>query len=128
MTNRTASLTSLSANAMVPSTATTYFVHLGRVVPTPQLGLEETRRVSDEDLQEFIRFHVVPRFKSFTVTHNQGYWKGSPEDTTTLTVVSEQYFDAIDIHKIAKEYCQRFSQEAVFINSVASYPNLVVHD
>jgi hypothetical protein len=113
---------------MLPTTATTYQVYLGRNVPTPQLGHEATCRVSDDMFDRFIRDNVVPRFQSFSVTNSSGYWKGEREDVSIITIISEHYFDAIDVHKIAKEYCQQFDQEAVFINSLSSFPSLITHD
>ena len=113
---------------MVSSTATTYQIYLGRVIPTPQFGHEETRRVTDKLFNKFVKQNIVPRFKSFSITQSIGYWNGDPEDISIVTVTSEQYFDAIDVHKIAKEYCEQFDQEAVFINSLSSFPSLVLHD
>jgi hypothetical protein len=113
---------------MLSTTATTYQIYLGRVIPTPQLGHEETRKVTDKLFNKFVKQNVVPRFKSFSITQSTGYWNGDPEDVSIITVISEHYLDAIDVHKIAKEYCEQFDQEAVFINSLSSFPSLVLHD
>ncbi len=128
MTNPIASPTSSFVDSMLSTTATTYQIYLGRNVPTPQLGHEETRRVTDKLFNKFVKQNIVPRFKSFSITQNTGYWNGDPEDVSIITVISEHYFDAIDVHKIAKEYCQQFDQEAVFINSLSCFPSLVLHD
>ena len=112
---------------MVPTTATTYQLFLGRKVDTPQFGPDEYVIISDEEFQEFVRFNIASRFKSFSIVDGISYWKGESELVSIVTIVSEQYWDAIDINKIAKEYGQRFKQEAVFINSLASFPNLVTH-
>ena len=128
MTNPTVFRTSSFANSMLPTTATTYLVYFGRNIPTPQLGHEATCRITDEQFNKFIRDNVVPRFQSFSITDGIGYWKGERESVSIVTIISEHYFDAIDVHRIAKEYCQQFDQEAVFINSLSSFPSLITHD
>jgi hypothetical protein len=128
MKSHTAFLTSLFVDLMASSTATAYQIYLGRDIPTPQLGHEETRRVSDKLFNKFVKQNIVPRFKSFSINQGVGYWNGDPEDVSIITVISEHYFDAIDVHKIAKEYCKQFNQEAVFINSLSCFPSLVLHD
>ena len=110
---------------MIPTTATTYQIYFGRSVSTPQFGHESTHHITDKQFSQFIKANIVPRFQSFSITPGEGYWKGEREPMSVVTIVSENYFDAIDVQKIAKEYCKQFNQEAVFINSLSSFPSLV---
>lgn len=100
-------------------TATTYQIVLGRNIPILD------RKVSNLDLDIFIKQDVLPRFDSFTVAHCVGYWKGKPEDVCVITILSEDYYDGISINKIAESYKKKFYQDAVLVNTFSCFPNLV---
>lgn len=101
------------------STATTYQVVLGRDISILN------RKVSNLDLDNFVQDEVLTRFDSFTIAFCEGYWKGKVEDVCVITIVSEDYYDAININKIAEAYKKRFYQDAVLVNTFSCFPNLI---
>lgn len=100
-------------------TATTYQLYLGRHIDVLN------RTVSGLDFSRFIKEMVVPHFPSFAVVEGTGYWKGTGESIFIITIISEDYYDAVRIHEIAEEYKRRFYQDAVLVNTFSSFPNLV---
>lgn len=101
------------------TTATTYQIVLGRDIPILD------RQVSSLDLDLFIEHEVMPRFDSFTISHCVGYWKGQPEDVCVITIVSDDYYDGININSIAEAYKKKFYQDAVLVNTFSCFPNFV---
>lgn len=101
------------------NTATTYQIVFGREIDILN------RKVSNVDLDLFIQAEVLPRFNSFTVTHCGGYWKGRPEDVCVITIVSDDYYDGININSIAEAYKKKFYQDAVLVNTFSCFPNFV---
>lgn len=100
-------------------TTTTYQIVLGRQIKCLD------RQVTYSELDIFIREEIVSRFSSFTVSYCEGYWKGERENVCVITILSQDYYDGININRIAEIYKKRFFQDAVLVNTFACIPNLV---
>lgn len=110
---------------MSANVQTTYQLYFGRIIDLPQFGHEFQTKVSDREFNDFIKDHVIPEFESFAITQGIGYWRGNKEEVTIVTIISDQYDDAVLIHNIAEAYKRRFEQEAVLVNTFSCFPNLV---
>ena len=86
----------------------TFQLYLGRNIP------DQTVTVTDQQLKDFLRFVVQPRFEGFTVQEALGFWKGQPEDTVILTICCES-FDQPKVAEIAQLYKAQFKQDSVAI-------------
>lgn len=104
---------------MPQKTATTYQIYFGKQIQVLN------RCVSSLDFSRFLKEHIVPEFESFAVVEGTGYWKGIPEDVFIVTIITENFYDAITINGIAEAYKERFYQDAVLVNTFTSFPNLV---
>lgn len=100
-------------------TATTYQFYFGKQIQVLN------RSVSSLDFSRFLKEHVIPEFESFTVVEGVGYWKGVPEDVFIVTIITEDFYDAITINEIAEAYKKQFYQDAVLVNTFTSFPNLI---
>ena len=86
-------------------------LYLGRNIP------DTTDTVTEEQISDFLRFVVTPRFEGFTVQEALGYWKGQPEQTVLLTICCKSY-DQPKVAEIAQLYKQQFSQDSVAIQQL----------
>lgn len=70
--------------------------------------------VTPELFKCFLLDHVVPHFPGFTVSVDNGYWKGEAEVVRCLTILAPDS-DALreQIRWFAEQYKTRFAQEAV---------------
>ena len=82
---------------------------LGRNIP-------DSGTVTKAMMQTFIREQVCPRFDGFTVTEGVGFWKGSQEQVTILTFITE---DRNAVEEIAEAFKIGFKQESVLMTEVA---------
>ena len=89
----------------------TFQLYLGRNIP------DTTDTVTEEQISDFLRFVVTPRFDGFTVQEALGYWKGQPEQTVLLTICCESY-DQPKVAEIAQLYKQQFNQDSVAIQQL----------
>lgn len=110
------------AQRMYLTPGTTYMIHLGGVYNDSN-GIQWV--ISDGMFRNWLRESVLPYFDSFTITKADGYWKGQSEPTRVLTVCVNDPEDGATVHDIAKSFCDKFNQEAVFVNALTSCPNLV---
>jgi hypothetical protein len=90
----------------------TFQLFLGRNIP------DTTATVTDDQISDFIRFVVQPRFDGFTVQDAIGYWKGQQEQTTVLTIFCENSKDVERMHEIAQLYKAQFKQDSVAIQQL----------
>lgn len=104
---------------MTSTTATTYQLYLGRHIDL------FNREVSNTDFKLFIENEILPRFSAFSHVESIGYWKNKPEKVFVVTIISEDYYDAVDINRIAESYKEKFLQEAVLVNTFSSFPNVI---
>lgn len=100
-------------------TATTYQFYFGKQIQVLN------RSVSSLDFSRFLNEHVVPEFENFAVVEGIGYWKGTAEDVFILTIITENFYDAITMNSIAEAYKKQFYQDAVLVNTFTSFPNLI---
>lgn len=84
---------------------TTTQLFLGRNIPTGDV-------VTEQQLGDFLRFVVQPRFDGFTIQEALGFWKGTAEETAILTICCEEY-DLPKVAEIAQLYKETFTQDAV---------------
>lgn len=103
-------------------TSTTYLMHMGAHY-TDNSGVPRT--VNNGLFNRFISEEVLPRFQSFTIMHADGFWQGKGEPIRVVSITTADQDEAAQIHGIAKRYCERFNQEAVFINALTSVANLI---
>lgn len=73
--------------------------------------------ISGQHFEAFLRASIDPRFDAYTVFDAQGSWKGKAEASTVVEVVSSATETPALIEAIAREYCERFNQEAVLVTS-----------
>jgi hypothetical protein len=81
--------------------------------------------VTEDQWFLFLTSEVCPLLKHFSVRDELGFWNSEPEPCRVLTYVTQEFNDGISIHAIASHYKARFNQQAVFVNSFASFPDLV---
>lgn len=98
--------------------ATTYTITFG-------LYQDGNTPISEDDWNLFLTSEVCPLLKSFSIRDELGFWNNEPEPCRVLTYISHAFEDGISIHAIASHYKARFNQQAVMINSFASFPDLV---
>jgi hypothetical protein len=89
----------------------TFQLFLGRNIP------DTTATVTDDQISDFLRCVVQPRFDGFTVQEAIGFWKGQPEDTVILTICCENY-DQPKVAEIAQLYKAQFKQDSVAIQQL----------
>jgi hypothetical protein len=89
----------------------TFQLFLGRNIP------DTTDTVTDQQIGDFLRDVVQPRFDGFTVQQAIGYWKGQPEDTVILSVCCESC-DQPKVAEIAQLYKAQFKQDSVAIQQL----------
>jgi hypothetical protein len=89
----------------------TFQLFLGRNIP------DTTATVTDDQISDFLRFVVQPRFDGFTVQEAIGFWKGQPEDTVILTICCEDYGQP-KVAEIAQLYKAQFKQDSVAIQQL----------
>lgn len=102
--------------------ATTYQLYFGRNIPQVSTNLS---MVSADDIAQFLYETVEQYFKTYTLTEGVSCWKGHPEDVYILTIIGQEYEDALLVRNIARAYKESFAQDAVFINSFRSDSLLV---
>jgi Protein of unknown function (DUF3574) len=80
------------------------------------------RAVSDAELRAFITQAVESRFESFTVQHVEGHWRATSEPSIIIGIVGRSRGTRASIAAVAREYKNRFNQEAVLVvrNEVTS--------
>ena len=100
-------------------TATTYQLYFGKQIQVLN------RAVSKLDFARFLREHVIPEFENFAVVEGIGYWKGEPEDMFIVTIITENFYDAIVLNGIAEAYKQQFYQDMVLVNTFTCFPNII---
>jgi hypothetical protein len=100
------------------SVATTYTITFG-------LFREDNSPITEDEWNLFLTQEVCPLLLSFSVRDELGFWGGEPEPSRVLTYISSDFMDGISIHAIATHYKARFKQQAVIINSFASFPDFV---
>jgi hypothetical protein len=98
--------------------STTYTLTFG-------LFRENQDPITEDEFFLFIDQEVTPLLKSFCIRDELGFWNTEPEPARVLTYVSNDFEDGIAIHAIAVAYKTRFKQQAVMINSFASFPDFV---
>lgn len=98
--------------------STTYTLTLG-------LFRETANPITEDEFNLFITQEVVPLLPSFSIRDELGFYYGEPEPFRVLTFVSNEFEDALSIHAIASAYKTRFQQQAVMVNSFASFPEYV---
>ena len=81
--------------------------------------------VSEDAWNNFLVEEVCPVFQSFSVREELGFWQGEPEPIRVLTFISDDHDDGIAVYGIAKAYKARFRQDAVLVNSYASFTDLL---
>lgn len=86
-------------------------LYLGRNIP------DTTDTVTEQQVSDFLRFVVTPRFDGFTVQEALGYWKGQPEQTVVLTICCEAY-DQPKVAEIAQLYKAQFKQDSVAVQQL----------
>jgi len=89
----------------------TFQLFLGRNIP------DTTDAVTEQQVSDFLRDVVQPRFDGFTVQQAIGYWKGQPEQTVILTICCES-FDQPKVAEIAQLYKAQFQQDSVAIQQL----------
>jgi hypothetical protein len=103
---------------MKMSVATTYTIVMG-------LYRDNTNPITEDEFNLFLTQEVCPLLRSFSVREELGFFEGEPEPCKVITYVSTEFEDGIAIHAIATHYKARFNQQAVMINSFASFPDFV---
>jgi hypothetical protein len=103
---------------MKMSVATTYTIVMG-------LYRDNTNPITEDEFNLFLTQEVCPLLKSFSVREELGFFEGEPEPCKVISYVSTEFEDGIAIHAIATHYKARFNQQAVMINSFASFPDFV---
>lgn len=73
--------------------------------------------VSDNEVADFLRFVVTPRFDGFTVQECTGFWKGEMEETLLISICCER-FDAPKVAEIANLWKTQFQQDSVAIQQL----------
>lgn len=81
--------------------------------------------VTEDEWFLFITQEVSPLVPSFSIRDELGFLYGEPTPSRVLTFVSNEFEDALSIHAIASAYKVRFQQQAVMVNSFASFPEYV---
>lgn len=81
--------------------------------------------VSEDAWNNFLVEEVCPVLQSFSVREELGFWQGEPEPIRVLTFISDDHDDGIAVYGIAKAYKARFRQDAVLVNSYASFTDLL---
>ena len=77
--------------------------------------------VTKETFDAFVADVVCPKFDSFSISTQTGFWKGQREETFVLTVIHAEGDATITkLNEVAAIYKDRFNQEEVLINSLAS--------
>lgn len=104
---------------MSQKTATTYQFYFGKQIQVLN------RAVSKLDFSRFLKEHIVPEFENFAVVEGTGYWKGEPEDVFIVTIITENFYDAIVLNGIAEAYKKQFYQDMVLVNTFTCFPNLI---
>jgi hypothetical protein len=98
--------------------STTYTLTLG-------LFRNEANPITEDEFFLFVTQEVSPLLRSFSIRDEIGFWGGESEPCRVLTFVSNEFEDALSIHAIASAYKTRFQQQAVMVNSFASFPEYV---
>jgi hypothetical protein len=89
-------------------------------------GLYPSTLIRDEEFNAFLADEVVTRFPGFTVYNTLGYWKGQPEETRVIEVLTDDSLVAYsDVYVIANLYKELFSQEAGLVTEEAISGHLV---
>jgi hypothetical protein len=99
------------------SVSTTYTIVFGLFAPG---GC-----ITEDEWNLFLTQEVVPLLPSFSVREELGFWNGEPEPCKVVTFISDDFEYGIAVHAIARHYKTRFDQEAVLINSFASFPEII---
>jgi hypothetical protein len=81
--------------------------------------------VTEDDWYLFLTQEVSPLLQSFSIRDELDFFDGDPLPSRVLTFVSNEFEDALSIHAIASAYKTRFQQQAVMVNSFASFPEYV---
>lgn len=72
----------------------------------------------DHDCERFIVQWWNPY--GFTLTHCDGYWMGSHENSIVIDYIAHDYGNGIDPHQVvntfAKDYCKKFGENCVGVS------------
>ena len=87
------------------------------------------KHVSKNEWKQFINKNIIPKFKSFTISSNQGFWNNQIELTYTLTIMHHNDIKTMDnLIELAKEYKYLFNQDEIIINTTNSVSFIKIKD
>lgn len=87
------------------------------------------KHVSKNEWNKFINKNIIPKFKSFTISSNHGFWNNEKELTYTLTIIHQNDKKIMDnLIELAKEYKHLFNQDEIIINTTNSVSFIEIKD
>lgn len=116
----------ISPITMAAETACEYKLFFGLSIPSGNA-------VSSEEWERFVAETIVTELKiaqydGFNISNAKGYWKGKPEDSRILSIVSSNHCEneknqplLAALQKIAQKYKTNYKQDSVGFSSTLLY-------
>jgi hypothetical protein len=95
---------------------TIYTLYLGRNIP------DTTKKVSDDEIQDFLKSIVSTYFPGFTIYEAVGFWKGEQEKTLIIEIITN---DQEKVNLVANYYKVKFKQDSVLIKETDQIVNFI---